>query len=184
MERYQEIPEDVDAIIVMGGTNDGFCVSDKEFGSLEERAYRTFCGDLDELMRGLKENYPDAEIFFATPLPNILQDYLMKERDYLLPQQKFVDVILSLAGEYGFQVIDLYNSNILDSHDANVVAEYIPDGVHGNHEGYQIIAEHFASQLIQHYEEKKEADTVSGNDMDEESVSENGTEEESGDNVS
>ena len=168
----------------MGGTNDGFCVSDKEFGSLEERAYRTFCGDLDELMRGLKENYPDAEIFFATPLPNILQDYLMKERDYLLPQQKFVDVILSLAGEYGFQVIDLYNSNILDSHDANVVAEYIPDGVHGNHEGYQIIAEHFASQLIQHYEEKKEADTVSGNDMDEESVSENGTEEESGDNVS
>ena len=156
VDRYQEIPEDVDIIIVMGGTNDGFCVSDKEFGSLDERAYRTFCGDLDELMRGLRENYPDARIFFATPLPNILQDYLMSERDYLLPQQKFVDVILTLAEEYDYEVVDLYNSNILDSHDANVVADYIPDGVHGNPDGYQIIAEHFAAEIVEYYEEAKE----------------------------
>lgn len=156
VDRYQEIPEDTDIIIVMGGTNDGFCVSDKEFGSLEERAYRTFCGDLDELMRGLKENYPDAEVFFVTPLPNILQDYLMSERDYLLPQKQFVDVIITLAKEYGYNVIDLYNSNILDSHDANVVADYVPDGVHGNHDGYQIIAEHFAAELVQHYEEAED----------------------------
>lgn len=169
VDRYQDIPEDTDIIIVMGGTNDGFCVSEKEFGNLEERARRTFCGDLDELMRGLRKSYPDAEIFFATPLPNVLQDYLMRERDYLLPQQKFVDVILKLAGEYDYGVIDLYNSNILDSHDANVVADYIPDGVHGNHDGYQIMAEHFASELILHYEgNEKETDAaavVSENDV-------------------
>lgn len=153
VDRYQEIPEDVDIIIVMGGTNDGFCVSDKEFGNLDERAYRTFCGDLDELMRGLRENYPDADIFFVTPLPNVLHDYLMSERDYLLPQQNFVDVILTLAKEYDYEVIDLYNSNILDSHDVDIVMDYIPDGVHANQEGYQIMAEHFAAQLIQYYED-------------------------------
>lgn len=151
VDRYQNIPEDVNIIIVMGGTNDGFCVSDKEFGSLDERAYRTFCGDLDELMGGLREHYPYADIFFATPLPNVIHDKLMIERDYLLPQQDFVDVILTLAGEYGFGVIDLYNSNILDSHDADIVANYIPDGVHANHEGYQIMAEHFAAALIRYY---------------------------------
>lgn len=168
VDRYQEIPEDADVIIVMGGTNDGFCASDKEFGNLEERAYRTFCGDLNELMKGLKEKYPSAEVFFATPLPNVLQDYLMSERDYLLPQQKFVDVIIALAKEYNYHVIDLYNSNILDSHDANVVAEYVPDGVHGNHAGYQIIAEHFAAELVQFYEEKGTAQplVVSGNSVD------------------
>ena len=155
------MPEDVDVIIIMGGTNDGFCVSDKEFGNLEERAYRTFCGDLDELMRGLRENYPDAEIFFVTPLPNILQDYLMNERDYLLPQQQFADVILTLAQEYDYEVIDLYNSNILDSHDANVVAEYIPDGVHGSHAGYQVMAEHFAAEIIEYYDENAEDETGS-----------------------
>lgn len=193
VDRYQEIPEDADIIIVMGGTNDGFCVSEKEFGSLEERAYRTFCGDLDELMRGLKKNYPDAEVFFATPLPNILQDYLMSERDYLLPQSRFVQVISTLAREYGFQVIDLYNSNILDSHDANVVADYVPDGVHGNHDGYQILAERFAAEIIRHYDGEimsgisgndpgvsisanDRGDSVSSNDMDQ-TVSANDTDE-------
>ncbi|MCH5261672.1 MAG: hypothetical protein J1F42_02050 [Lachnospiraceae bacterium] len=154
VERYRDIPEDVDIIIVMGGTNDGFCVSDKEFGSLDERAYRTFCGDLDELMRGLRENYPDADIFFATPLPNILHDYLMRERDYLLPQQRFVDVILTLSQEYDYGVIDLYNSNILDSHDVDIVEDYVPDGVHANKEGYRIMAEHFAAELIRYYEDE------------------------------
>ncbi len=161
VDRYEEIPKDTDIIIVMGGTNDGFCASEKELGTLEERAPRTFCGDLDELMRGLRENYPDAAVFFATPLPNILQDYLMSERDYLLPQQRFVDVILALAKEYDYQVVDLYNSNILDSHDVDVVEEYMPDGVHGSHEGYRILAEHFAAELIRYFD--PEAGSVSGN---------------------
>lgn len=153
VDRYTEIPEDADIIIVMGGTNDGFCVSDAEFGNLDERTYRTFCGDLSELMGGLRENYPDAVIFFATPLPNILQDYLMSEREYLLPQKNFVEVIQTLAKEYDFELIDLYNSNILDSHDANIISEYLPDGVHGNQEGYQILAEHFASEIVKYYNE-------------------------------
>ena len=153
VDRYTEIPEDTDIIIVMGGTNDGFCASDDEFGSLEEREYRTFCGDLDELMRGLREKYPDAVIFFATPLPNVLQDCLMSEREYLLPQKKFVDAMKALAKEYGIEVIDLYNSNILDSHDANVIAEYMPDGVHGSQEGYQVLAEHFAGEIVKYYNE-------------------------------
>lgn len=153
VDRYKEIPKDTDIIIVMGGTNDGFCVSDEEFGNLDERAYRTFCGDLNELMSGLRKEYPDAVIFFATPLPNILQDYLMSERDYLLPQKKFVEVIQILAEEYDFQLVDLYNSNILDSHDANIIAEYMSDGVHGNPAGYQILAEHFASEIVKYYDE-------------------------------
>lgn len=153
VDRYRDIPEDADIIIVMGGTNDGFCVSDKEFGNLDERAEHTFCGDLDELMSGLREHYPDADIFFVTPLPNVLHDYLMSELDYLLPQQNFADVILTMAKEYDYKVIDLYNSNILDSHDANIIENYMPDGVHGNREGYQIIAEHFAAGLIRYYED-------------------------------
>ena len=147
VDRYEEIPSDTDIILVMGGTNDGFCLSEKELGTLEERKSWTLCGDLDELMRGLRENYPDAEIYFITPLPNILQDYLMRERDYLLPQKRLVNVMLELSEEYGFTVIDLYNSNILDSHDVDILTDYVPDGVHPNENGYQILAEHIAAEL-------------------------------------
>lgn len=151
VERYKEIPEDADIIIVMGGTNDGFCISSEELGTLEERKERTFAGDLNELMLGLKENYPDALIVFATPLPNVLHDMLRKEREYLLPQKELVDIMKALADEHGIPVIDLYNSNILDSHDAAVIYNYMPDGVHGNAQGYQVLAEHFAAELIALY---------------------------------
>ena len=158
VDRFTEIPADTDLIVVMGGTNDGFCLNQEELGTMEERKANTFIGDLDELMRGLKENYPDATIVFATPLPNVLHDILRKERDYLLPQSVLVGAIKQLAGEYEIPVIDLYNSNILDTHDAAVIYNYMPDGVHGNADGYNILAEHFAAELIKIYENEQEAE--------------------------
>ncbi|MCM1134992.1 MAG: SGNH/GDSL hydrolase family protein [Clostridium sp.] len=160
VDRYKDIPEDTDLILVMGGTNDGFCLSEEELGTMEERAERTYIGDLDELMRSLKEDYPDAVIIFATPLPNVLHDLLRKERDYLLPQSVLVNIMKELAAEYEIPVIDLYNSNILDTHDAAVIYNYMPDGVHCNSDGYTLLAEHLAAEVIRLYgeeAEKKEA---------------------------
>lgn len=148
VDRYKEIPEDADIILIMGGTNDGFCASQEDFGSMEEREEGTFIGDLDELMRGLKENYPDAQIVFVTPLPNVLHDMLRKERDYLLPQSMIANAMKELGREYGIPVIDLYNSNVLDSHDAAVIYNYMPDGVHCNPEGYQVLAQQIGAELI------------------------------------
>lgn len=152
VDRYKDIPQDADIILVMGGTNDGFCVSQEDFGTMKDREERTFIGDLDELMRGLKENYPDAQIVFITPLPNVLHDMLRKERDYLLPQTMIANAMKELGDEYEIPVIDLYNSNVLDSHDAAVIYNYMPDGVHCNPEGYQVLAEKIAAELIKLYE--------------------------------
>lgn len=149
VDRYRDIPEDSDIIIVMGGTNDGFCASETELGSLEERAANTFAGDLDELLRGLKENYPEAEIVLVTPPANILHDLLRKDREYLLPQSSFVKIMKQLALEYDIPVIDLYYSNLLNTHDAAVIHSFMPDGVHCNEMGYRILAEHIAAELIQ-----------------------------------
>ena len=151
-----EIPEDTDLIFVMGGTNDGFCASFVEFGNSEERAPRTFWGDLDELMDGLKEDYPEAEVIFLTPIPNSLHDYLKAERKYLMPQEEFSEVIITLAEEHGMEVFDLYNSNILDGHDKDNILHLMPDGVHPNEEGYRILGEHVAAELIRLLDERKE----------------------------
>lgn len=153
VDRYREIPEDTDIIIVMGGTNDGFCASEKELGSLKAREERTFAGDLDGLLAGLKEDYPDAQIILTTPLPNVLHDMLRRERDYLLPQSVFVNMMQQLAAEYRVPVIDLYHANLLDTHDAAVIRNFMPDGVHGNQAGYRILAEHMAAEIIRIYEE-------------------------------
>ncbi len=184
VDRYGEIPQDTDIILVMGGTNDGFAASEKELGNLEEKKPKTFYGDVDELMRGLREKYPEAKIIFATPLPNVLHDYLRNQRDYLLPQGIFAKAVKELAAQYGIEVIDLYNSNLLDTHDARIISRYMPDGVHGNPAGYRVLAEHMASQVIQIMEKDAVSDaTVSGNRIGTavswamESVSGNGMEE-------
>ena len=158
VERYRQIPEDVDLILVMGGTNDEFCASFVEFGNTKERAPRTFWGDLDELMEGLKEDYPQAEVIYLTPLPNSLHDYLKAQRKYLMPQEEFPETILTLAKEHGFEVFDLYNSNILDGHDKDNVLHLMPDGVHPNAEGYRILGEHIAAELIRLLDERKAED--------------------------
>ena len=156
VDRYRDIPEDTDLILVMGGTNDGVCVTGEDFGVMEDRKEGTFIGDLDELIRGLRDHYPDAQVVLVTPLPNVLHDMLRKERDYLLPQSMIANAMKQVGGEYKIPVIDLYNSNILDSHDAAVIYNYMPDGVHCNAEGYQILARHIAAQLVSLYEEQKE----------------------------
>ncbi len=181
VDRYKEIPKDTDIILVMGGTNDGFAASEKELGSLAEKKPKTFYGDVDELMRGLKADYPESKIIFITPLPNVLHDYLRVQRNYLLPQKVFANAVKELAAQYDIDVIDLYNSNLLDTHDAQVISTYMPDGVHGNPAGYQILAEHLASRVIRIMEEDGASQsTVSGNQVEgqgivvDESVSGNG----------
>ena len=159
VDRYMDIPEDTDLILVMGGTNDGFCLHRENVGNFEERSPRTLIGDLDELMRGLKENYPDAEVVFVTPLPNVLHDILRKERPELMSQRVIVDSMIVLAKEYEFDVIDLYDSNLLDSHDAAVISNYMPDGVHCNPDGYRILAEHIAADLIRLQDSQAEEET-------------------------
>lgn len=156
VDRYQDIPEDSDIILVMGGTNDGFCASLVEFGNSAERKKRTFWGDLDELMDGLIEDYPHAEVIFMTPLPNSLQDYLKTQHPYLISQDKFAEVTRELAAEHGMEVIDLYNSNILDGHDKDNVLHFMPDGVHPNADGYEILGEHVAADLIRILQEREQ----------------------------
>lgn len=159
VDRYREIPQDTDLIIVMGGTNDGFCASLKELGSLAERSERTFAGDLNELIKGLKEDYPEADIVLVSPLPNVLHDMLRRERAYLLSQAVFADMMQQLATEYGVHYIDLYHSNLLDTHDAAIIHNFMPDGVHGNEAGYRILAEHIAAEIIRMYESSQITET-------------------------
>ncbi len=163
VERWENIPRDSDIIIVFGGTNDCLFENKWEFGHIEydlRMNKETFCGDLDEMASGMKYVYKDhnegkeVKFIYINPPSTILNDgvYAM-DTGNMVHQKTFAEAINTIVPPYGFEVIDLYNNNILNSHDKDVNEQFVPDGVHCSPEGYRIIAEHIASQIIQRIEQ-------------------------------
>ena len=163
VERWHDIPKDTDIIIVFGGTNDCLFENKWDFGHIEydlRMNKETFCGDLDEMVSGMKyvyrenneENY--VKLLYINPPSTILNDsvYAMDPGN-MVHQKTFAEAINTIVPPYGFEIIDLYNNNILNSHDKDVNAQFVPDGVHCSPEGYRILAEHIASQIIQRIEQ-------------------------------
>lgn len=162
-DRWNEISPDSDIIIIMGGSNDMLFEDKWQFGELEyERRMTngTFCGDLDEMLGNMKWKFRDhndvnyCKLIYINPPSTILNDAVYAvDPGNMVAQSSFAEAINVIAPTYGFEVIDMYNNNILNSHDADINAQFVYDGIHCNKEGYKIIAEHVASQLIQRIEE-------------------------------
>lgn len=163
VDRWGKIPKDTDIVIVFGGTNDCLFENKWSYGELEynrRMTSGTFCGDYDEMLGGIEYTYREhnensyIKFLAINPPSTILNDAVYNtDPGNMVQQSAFAEAINTIAPSYGFEVIDMYNSNILNSHDKDVNANFMPDGVHGNEEGYRIMAEHIASQIIQRIEQ-------------------------------
>lgn len=159
VERWNEMPDDSDIIIIFGGTNDCLFENKWQFGHVEydlRMNPETFCGDLDEMCSGLKWKFTDnttdryVKLIYINPMSTILNDGVYAtDPGNMVEQRTFAEAINEIVPPYGFDVIDLYNQNFLNSHDPDINHNYVTDGVHPNPDGYEILAEHIASQIIQ-----------------------------------
>ncbi len=159
VDRWYEIPEDSDIIIVFGGTNDCLYMNKWQFGELEydhRMTDDTFCGDLDEMCSAMKWKFHDnkddkyVKFIYVNPMSTILNDGVYAtDPGNMVPQVSFANAINEIVPSYDFSVIDLYNSNFLNSHDEQINHQFVNDGVHPNIDGYRILAEHLASEIIQ-----------------------------------
>lgn len=163
VDRWNDIPMDSDIIIVFGGTNDCLFENKWQYGILEyenRMESGTFCGDLDEMVGGMqytyRENNKDSYIkmIFVNPPSTVLNDSVYNtDPGNMVHQSEFAAAIREIAPNYGFDLIDMYNNNLFNTHDSDIVANFMPDGVHANPTGYQMIAEHLASEIIQRIEQ-------------------------------
>lgn len=164
VERWEEIPKDSDIIIVFGGSNDCLFENKWNYGFLEyEKRMKdepTFCEDMDILMSKIEWVYRDhnkdnyCKLLCINPPSTVLNDAVYAiNPENMVKQEEFAKAINQIASEYSFEVIDFFNNNILNTHDKRVNEEFMPDGIHGNAEGYRIMAEHIASQIIQRIEQ-------------------------------
>lgn len=162
-QRWSEIPYDSDIIIVMGGSNDMLFEDKWQFGNIEyehRMTKNTFCGDLDDMCSRMQWVYRDhnednyCKLLYINPPSTVLNDgWYAVDPGNLVQQKSFAEAINTIVPAYSFEVIDLYNNNILNSHDKDINEQFVPDGIHCNKEGYRILAEHVASQIIQRIEQ-------------------------------
>ncbi len=159
VDRWDDIPEDSDIVIVFGGTNDCLYMNKWDFGELEydkRMKNDTFCGDLDEMCSAMKWKFHDnttdryVKLIYVNPMSTILNDGVYAtDPGNMVAQVSFAEAINEIVPDYDFAVIDLYNSNFLNSHDEQINHQFTPDGVHPNKDGYRMLAEHLASEIIQ-----------------------------------
>ncbi|MBQ6700400.1 MAG: SGNH/GDSL hydrolase family protein, partial [Oscillospiraceae bacterium] len=152
--RYQNIPS-ADLIMIFMGTND--YGHETPLGTEEDTGDGTFYGALNVIVPALVEKHTASKIVFVTSLhrygfgtsgilgtkftyDNIPNGVGASLGDY-------VDALKTVCAENGVSVIDLFTECTLDPSDADVRTKYMPDGIHPNAAGHEVIAEIMESHI-------------------------------------
>ena len=138
--RVEEMPEDLDLIVVYGGTND-FGHGREPLGELGDTdGYQSFYGAIKQLYDVLTERYPNAKIFFATPFPRRIENEPNMHGKLL---KDYVQAVIESGKKWGFPVMDLNAECKIDAQDLAVREKYLPDGLHPSIDGHRLIFELF-----------------------------------------
>lgn len=136
--RYVNMDDDADIVTVFGGTNDhGNNIPIGEWG---DSTVDTLYGAMKILCEGLINKYMGKKIGFITPLPKYNTS---NNTDYSYPSASFkpyIDCIKDVCARYSIPVLDLYTESGIAPSLASVRTAMIPDGLHPNAVGHEVIS--------------------------------------------
>ena len=144
VDRYTEMADDADLVLVFGGTND-YGHGDAPFGTMDDRTPETFCGACHLLFAGLIEKYPTTPIVVMTPIQRL--DGNVPSGNTGLPLVAYADKIREIAGFYALPVLDLYRCSGICPDLPVQQQRFCPDGLHPNNDGAARIAARLAGFL-------------------------------------
>ena len=134
--RIHCVDHNADLIVVFGGTND-FGHGDAPLGSKGDKGVFTFYGAVQSLYDSLKTYYANNQVVILTPLHR----FRPEEEGFAPRLEEYVAIIRELALENQFHLLDLYEHSRIHPSTPNIREELVPDGLHPNDEGHEILAE-------------------------------------------
>ena len=148
ISRVPEMDADADIVVVFGGTND-FGHGDAPLGTMSDRTPYTFYGALHCLYTALIEKYPDVPIVVLTPLHRITEDIPTGDNKPapVGTLKEYVNIIREVAEYYSLPVLDLFKESGLQPKIPIIQQKYVPDGLHPNDAGNEILAHKIAHFL-------------------------------------
>ena len=143
LERYPQMPDGMDIVVIFGGSND-FGIGNAPMGTPADRDPYTFNGAVNLLMDGLKKKYPDATIIVVIPLhrkdeniPNAFSGAVLED---------YIQALRRKAIENCFLICDLRTADGLQG-DERYYSMLMDDGLHPLEEGHAIIAKEIMKYL-------------------------------------
>lgn len=140
-ERFSQMSDDADAVVVFGGTND-YGHGDAPIGNFSDRTPDTFYGACHYLFRGLIKKYLGKPIVIMTPLHRLNETDPTAgcKKTAVGTLKEYTDIIREVAEFYSLPVLDLFSSSGLQPDIPEIQENYLPDGLHPNDNGNKVIA--------------------------------------------
>ena len=150
-ERFDQMSDDADVVVVFGGTND-YGHGDAPLGGFSDRTPDTFYGACHYLYRGLIKKYLGKPIIIMTPLhrENETINTGSIKTVGVGTLKQYVDIIREVAEFYSLPVLDLYAQSGMQPDIEEIRQKYIPDGLHPCDEGHIVIADKLKKFLEAH----------------------------------
>lgn len=141
-ERFDQMDDDADVVVVFGGTND-YGHGDAPIGGFSDRTPDTFYGACHYLFSGLIRKYLGKTIVIMTPLHRTFESRNTGDKKVTGygTLKEYVNIIREVAEYYSLPVLDLYATSGLQPEIEEIKENYIPDGLHPNDRGHQVIAQ-------------------------------------------
>ena len=130
--RYVNMADDFDIVSVLGGVND--FNSGAPLGNINSNGYDSIYGSLNILAKGLKEKYPNAFIFFMTPLSESSKWYAENHAYSLLDVGSAVKEV---CAKYDIAVLD--TAVLADYAREYNAPGYTGDGLHPSQEFHKTV---------------------------------------------
>lgn len=147
-----------DIAVVFLGVNDYLTAREnKRYGDYyATESTAGYVGSLRYAMKQLKNSYPNQEVFFVT-MYNIAKTANSTYTDTTTSPQlgDYMDMLRKMADEYGYHVIELYDTGFMDCTDSATSNMYTADGLHPADSGNRILGEHIAAELSLYYSQKQ-----------------------------
>ena len=138
--RLPQMQDSADVVVVFGGTND-FGHGDAALGSMNDRTDDTFYGATHNLFISLQKKYPNATIVLMTPLHRLNENRYYNDLNIRTVGnlKTYRDILVEVAQFHKIPVLDLYNLCPINPEMEGHMQQYIPDGLHPNDEGHELI---------------------------------------------
>lgn len=143
VKRIETMDDTADIVVIFGGTND-FGHGDAPMGTIADREPISFYGSMHTLLTKAIVKYPTSQIVFITPLHRTNEDNIYGDgpdsKPAVAPLIDYVNAIRQVAEYYSVPVLDLFKTSGIQPKIDIIKQMYMPDGLHPNDAGYEILA--------------------------------------------